>query len=628
MWALRQRPSEPVLSAWSDDEDGEEVVLWGHHRMERLAGKELQRERRTASMRRCLTAGVFCGAGAALTFTVGAILIALPRFIEMQHDLISERAAFGVQQRALHEQPVLSEEVMLTDTSMARTAAPPSLGADTLGQLSHALGLGQDVGLLRPGLATVSALAGSQESARSAPAPVGHSSSHRQQQQQQGGQQQEQGPPSEHEPPVAAHFEPQFYRAAQCMSWCMTHEKDGAPSPWPERCAWDTMACSACPECDAPLPGTHGNGGSAAGALTPPGVEVTALAAASTDAPTTSNATSEEQAAGAEKGGAESDDEAQEGDAEDETEEAEGEGDEGQAEEGRQEEEVDAEVDAVANGAGEGASQGGGQQQQQRQQQQRQQQQQRLFQASTQHAEEQPPPAQDASNGTAPEDPAQESRSAPEEPAQERQHTMQLGSSWQQQQQQARPQAVVLGSSWPQQRQPPQPQQRQQEPPQQQAHPQARVNDSTVASTPPSARSDALGVEAKATTDAAADAPAAAPTEPVANTSEQEAEPAVANATARAWEVRPARTEEAPALDGGRRHQQGESTIAAAAAELRADATREAELAAEAMREAGQQAQRRRQQRQQEAERLAREWETSHSHNSQAHEQQRPPTSR
>ena len=146
-----------------------------------------------------------------------------------------------------------------------------------------------------------------------------------------------------------------------------------------------------------------------------------------------------------------------------------------------------------------------------------------------------------------------------------------------------------------------------------------------MASTPPSARSDALGVEAKATTDAAADAPAAAPTEPVANTSEQEAEPAVANATARAWEVRPARTEEAPALDGGRRHQQGESTIAAAAAELRADATREAELAAEAMREAGQQAQRRRQQRQQEAERLAREWEVR---NSQAHEQQRPPTSR
>ena len=585
MWALRKRPSEPVLSAWSDDEDGEEVVLWGHHRMERLAGKELQRERRTASMRRCLTAGVFCGAGAALTFTVGAILIALPRFIEMQHELINERTAFGAQPRA--PQPVLSEEVMLTDTSVAR-AAPPSQGMDTLGKLSHALGLGQDVGLLRPGLATAGALAGGQESARSVPKAVGLSSRQQEQQrghqqeQQQQGQQQARAPA--HEPSVAAHFEPQFYRAAQCMSWCMTHERNGVPTPWPERCAWDTLACSACPECDAPVPGTPGDAG-VAGALTPPNAAgaatVTALAAPSTDA---TNATSEQQAAGLaeEREGADAASDDVTGDQEAEDAEGEGEGEEGPArdglaDEGRQEEEeVDAEIDAVANEPEEDPDKGGGQQQQ---------------------------PAQEASNATAPElprsapeDPAQESRSPPEEPAQERQHTMQLASSWPQQQRQ----------------------QRLQQQQQQQDRPQA-VNDSAEAG------AVASGVEANATADAAAEAPAAALSEHVANTTEQEAESTAANDTARVWEVRSARPEEAPTLDGRRRHQQGESAIAAAAAELRAGATREADLAAETMREAGQQSQRRWLQRQQEAaDSLTREQEVRDSQP----QSQRPSASR
>ena len=45
---------------------------------------------------------------------------------------------------------------------------------------------------------------------------------------------------------------------ASCFEWCAWHTKgDGEPSTWAERCAWTTLACSACLEC-AGQPGGAG----------------------------------------------------------------------------------------------------------------------------------------------------------------------------------------------------------------------------------------------------------------------------------------------------------------------------------------------------------------------------------
>ena len=71
MWLPSKRRTS-AIAGWSDDED--EAELWGHHRVAAQSGKELQRQRRSTSMRRCLALGLFCGVGAAVTFTLAELL--------------------------------------------------------------------------------------------------------------------------------------------------------------------------------------------------------------------------------------------------------------------------------------------------------------------------------------------------------------------------------------------------------------------------------------------------------------------------------------------------------------------------------------------------------------------------
>ena len=77
-------------------------------------------------MRRCLALGLFCGVGAAVTFTLGAILIALPRMFEVQQSLLQEQTP-----QAHYTTPAMlySEQGGLPLSGLSR-------------ELSRALGLG------------------------------------------------------------------------------------------------------------------------------------------------------------------------------------------------------------------------------------------------------------------------------------------------------------------------------------------------------------------------------------------------------------------------------------------------------------------------------------------------------
>ena len=233
MWLPSKRRTS-AIAGWSDDED--EAELWGHHRVAAQSGKELQRQRRSTSMRRCLALGLFCGVGAAVTFTLGAILIALPRMFEVQQSLLQEQTP-----QAHYTTPAMlySEQGGLPLSGLSR-------------ELSRALGLGQGIfagdpttqHLLRPGLAATyippSTATLAPAAAASAPAASATTAA------------------------AASRVQPSFSLAARCFDWCATHTTDGAPTSWAERCAWETLACSACAQCAGrPAGATAANSGAA-----------------------------------------------------------------------------------------------------------------------------------------------------------------------------------------------------------------------------------------------------------------------------------------------------------------------------------------------------------------------------
>ena len=54
-------------------------------------------------------------------------------------------------------------------------------------------------------------------------------------------------------------------RHGSCFEWCATHTEDGTQrsTSWAERCAWETLACSACPECPGQPAGAAAAGAAA-----------------------------------------------------------------------------------------------------------------------------------------------------------------------------------------------------------------------------------------------------------------------------------------------------------------------------------------------------------------------------
>mgnify|MGYP004281410463 FL=1 len=174
-------------------------------------------------MRRCLAVGLFCGVGAAVTFTLGAILIALPRMFEVQQSLL------------LHEQ---TPQVHYATPAVLYSEQQSELPLSGLSrELSRALGLGQGIfagdpatqHLLRPGLAAAyvppSTATFAPAAASSAPAASATTAA------------------------ASSRLQTPFSLPARCFEWCAMHTTNGAPTSWAERCAWETLACSACPEC-------------------------------------------------------------------------------------------------------------------------------------------------------------------------------------------------------------------------------------------------------------------------------------------------------------------------------------------------------------------------------------------